>query len=406
MKTVLDVRRGPIGAHSKRDPAIDAVFAARPRWSRVIAARDAIDFGPRTLLHAGPPFRDPTRPSAPVLSSAVLAARYEGWCTTDEAAEAMVRSGAIRLQPAQSFGVVVPLAAVVSPRAALVEIDDAIEPTRRAWSLLPSGAGVEVRFGTRDPRVLERMALRDQVLAPAFAALLAEPLLLIPLARYAIDAGDDLHASTASATQALHSALTHRSSAAPAAVRVALEFLTATPLFFLTPWMAACALALGGAWNTKGSTAVAAMASNGEDFGIRIAALPDRWFVAPAPVPRGGRLPAADAEAIASAAVGDSPVIESLGLGGGRLHEAAAVREAFRSFLPADADARSETLFVRGHAELHAAGVLDARRVRDANVAPIVALAMLDAAGRRGLLGRGVIEAPLEPFREAACAVA
>ena len=57
---------------------VDAVFAVRPQWQRVGAARNAIDLPPKTLLHAGPPFRDPTHPVAPVLSSAVLAARQAG----------------------------------------------------------------------------------------------------------------------------------------------------------------------------------------------------------------------------------------------------------------------------------------------------------------------------------------
>src|SRR5580698_7679174 len=154
--------------------ALQRLYSVRPQWTGVRSARDAVGLPGRTLLHAGPPFADPSRPSAPVLSSAVLCCLYEGWATSEENARQLIAERQVELAPAQSLGVVTPLAAVISPRTSLVEVADAHDPAHRTWSLLGSGAGPQIRFGTRDPAILDRLKWRDEILAPALAATLAQ----------------------------------------------------------------------------------------------------------------------------------------------------------------------------------------------------------------------------------------
>ena len=148
---------------------------------------------------------------APVLSSAVLCCLYEGWAASEQDAERLIATGRVKLVSAQSYGVVTPLAAVISGSTALVEVGD---PTGVAWSLLGSGAGPQLRFGSRDPAILDRMKWRDSILAPALdTALRGEPVDLLPLARRGLDNGDDLHARTTAASAALYERIvgtTHR----------------------------------------------------------------------------------------------------------------------------------------------------------------------------------------------------
>ena len=64
-----------------------------------------------------------------------------------------------------------------------------------------------------------------------------------------------------------------------------------------------------------GSTMVATMARNGTEFGIRVAGLGDRWFTAPVNTPEGLYFPGFG-PADANPDIGDSAIVETVGLGG------------------------------------------------------------------------------------------
>src|SRR3954469_3563598 len=139
---------------------ITALLAVRPLWTRVQTASDVIALPGRWLLHAGPPFVNSRKPTAPVLSSAVLACLYEGWATSDDEAERLIAGGEVQLFAAQSQRCVTPLAAVVSPRTTLIVIEDADGAVAPAYAPLGTTGGPDLRFGTRDRKILERLAQR------------------------------------------------------------------------------------------------------------------------------------------------------------------------------------------------------------------------------------------------------
>jgi hypothetical protein len=378
--------------------ALGRVHAVRPHWRNVVAARDAVGLPDFTLLHAGPPFDDARAPSAPVASSAVLCCLYEGWAQDEAHAERLIAQGEVRLECAQSYGVVTPLAAVVSPRTMLVEVTDANDPAACAWSLLGSGAGPQIRFGSRDRRVLDRMKWRDEVLAPALGEALGSGSLdLFPLAQAGIESGDDLHARTTGATAALRALL------APRIEDTGIDTMLAqTPLFFLTLWMAACALMLSAAGaDRSGSTLVVALAGNGERVGIRLAGAPERWITAQAGAPEGPRIDPQQ-QAVAARLTGDSGVIDAAGFGAQALLFAPEPAHAFEAFLPTGWRGRQARIHTAAHPAFgRLPGVLDAARVVREGIAPLAAIAMIGADGRAGLLGRGLYTAPLELFARA-----
>jgi len=352
-----------------------------PLWTAVRAAGGAVGLPKRTLLHAGPPFADPYQPSAPVLSSAVLACRHEGWSRDDAEAETMILDGRVRLRSAHDFGVVTPLAEVVSPRTPLLAVMDADDGSCLAWTPLASGAGPQMRFGTRDAAVLERHAWRDDVLGPMLAAALREPIDLVPLARAGLDAGDDLHASTAGATAALARVLGPRLPDDAEGDRVR-TMLGASPLFFLTLWMAACRTLLMTLAEGR-PTLVVALAGNGREVGVRLAGSARHWTIAPATPPEGVRLDPSSTTDV-SPMIGDSGVIDLAGFGGQRTEASPA-----RALLEAP------------HAGLGTAVGLDAARLVTGDAPPLVHIGMIAADGRGGLLGRGTYRPPLELFRAA-----
>lgn len=379
--------------------ALQRLYAVSPQWTNVRSARDAVGLPERTLLHAGPPFADSSRPSAPVLSSAILCCLYEGWASSEEEAQRLIAERLVELLPAQSFGMVTPLAAVISPRASLVEVTDANDPAHRAWSLLGSGAGPQIRFGTRNHAVLERLRWRDEILAPALAARLARvPVDLIPLARLGLDHGDDLHARTTSASAALQEQLALHASDASID-----DMLARTPLFFLTLWMAACHLMMSAAARSAdpATTLVFALAGNGHEVGIRLAGRPSTWFSMPANAPEGPRIDPA-VNALAAALTGDSGVIDAAGFGAQALTLAPEPADAFAPWLPVAWEMDQARLYAGTHPDFHQLHCgLDAARVVAEQSAPLAAIAMIGADGLAGLLGRGLYAAPVGLFATA-----
>lgn len=370
--------------------ALDRLYAVRPVWTDVVSAREAVGLEPMTLLHAGPPFINPCQPSAPVLSSAVLCCLYEGWASSETDAEAMIAEGRVRLLPAQNYRIVTPLAAVISPSTSLVQVSDADRPDgRRCWSLLGSGSGPQLRFGSRNPAILQRMAWRDEHLAPVLRSILERvPIELIPLAVAGLHSGDDLHSRTTFATAQLLEVLSP--SLEVADVRA---MLATTPLFFLTLWMASCYLMLDASRSDDPAQAtrlVLALAGNGIDAGVRLADAPDLWITAPAHVPQGPRMAPGDASA--SPMLGDSGVIDAAGFGAQAWHYTTEVAQDMRGWLPARAD-ETPIWRVGSHPDFQIFGLgsaVDAALVSHRHPAPDVAIAMLDARGEQGLLGRGV----------------
>lgn len=404
-------RAGMPGRQRANERALARLLAVEPAWTAVRPAREALGLPDRTLLHAGPPLRDPTRPPAPLLSSAVLCCLYEGWARDIAEAERLVLAGGVRLAPAQDHGAVTPLAALISPATMLVEVSDlAARGGRRAWSLLGSGAGPQLRFGSRDPAILVRLAWRDGALAGTLAGALRDaPIPLLPLAAAGLADGDDLHASTTAASRALCEGLLPRLLAGARAARHAdavAAMLTQTPLFFLTLWMAACHLLLDTAANDGSdphATLVVGLAGNGEQAGIRLAGRPRQWHTAVATAPQGPRLNAAVAGAVAAPVIGDSGVIDALGCGGQALARAPAIVEALGPWLPADWAERPSRLLAGHHPRLGVHGMpvaLDCAAVSN-DCEPLTAIAMLDAAGELGLLGRGLYLPPAALFASA-----
>jgi hypothetical protein len=410
MDTRAAVEQARAQANQANHNALERLCQVRPAWTDVVTARVALALPDFTLLHAGPPLNDPCQPPAPILSSAVLCCLLEGWAANETEAEQLISSGRVTLGPAQQYGAVTPLAAVISPSTTLVQVTDlnSEQPARHAWSLLGSGAGPQIRFGSRNPAILPRLRWRDNVLAATLAATLRNrPVELNPLALAGIQGGDDLHGRTGSANAALCEQLLP---AFPAdSPEEVVSMLRGTPLFFLTLWMAACHLMLNAAANAgsdPASTLVVGFAGNGEQFGIRLAGKPLQWFVEPGQPPSGPRIDP-DLKARVLPVIGDSGAIDAVGFGAQALGFSPEVSEALQPALPAGWRERP-ALLIGAHPAFSALDVrcgLDAARVAVCGFAPMAAIAMIDAAGQHGLLGRGIFLPSEDLFKQASAAL-
>ncbi len=389
---------------SDANAALRLAAVVRPHWTRVVPAGVALGLESHTLLHAGPPFEVGEAPSTPILNAAALCCVHEGWAVDLPAAKALIEAGGVRLQPAQDRSAVTPLAAVISPRAALVEVQDAAQPARRCWSLLPSGPGPDLRFGAGDVAILPRLAYRDERLARLVAAALPEPIDLDAIATAGLEAQDDLHGSTSGATRALAGVMLARLAEDIAAADELRGVLDASPLFYLPLWMAACRLVAAAVEAVPGSPWVTRCAGNGRRIGVTLAGAPGRWITAPAEAPAGPRMARIDASVRTCGVIGDSAIIDASGFGGAALAHAEPTRQALGVYAPPEADAIAAMILARPHPRFQRFGLrigLDATAVNAAGIAPVVVIGMIDAAGEQGLLGRGVYRPPLALFEAA-----
>ncbi len=380
--------------------ALSRIIASEPRWVGVRSARDALGLPDRVLLHAGPPLANPRQPPPAMRNSALLACLHEGWAPSEAAAEQMIASGMVTLQPSFDHRVSIPLAAMVSAGTTLAEISDG----QCTWfAFLGTGAGAQIRFGSRDRAVIERLAFRERELLPGFRDLLDSPVDLLSVARSALTEGDDLHNRLSSGNALLHAVLSTRK-ADSAAAKTALQTVQEAPLYFLNLWMPACALMLDAAANTPGSTLVTKMCANGEVAGIQLAGLPGRWFTAPAALVKGPFMKGAPENPQFPPATGDSGIIDAFGLGGQVLRRAPSLLAAFAPWLPDGDEARALSQVCGAHPLLGVPIALDAAAVAATGKSPLLSTGMVSADGR-GLLGRGICAMPVSLFAEAAAAL-
>lgn len=226
--------------------------------------------------------------------------------------------------------------------------------------------------------------------------------------------GDEMHqrnlAASALLTRALMPHLARVGGRHHALARLA-EFVAGNDQFFLNLAMAAGKAMADPAAGVAGSTLVTTMARNGTDFGIRVSALGERWFTAPVETPVGLYFPGFG-PADANPDMGDSAIVETIGLGGvamaaspavagfvgvGGLADALATTEAMREICIGEHPVfRIPTLDDRGTP----VGV-DVRRVVETGVTPLINTGIAGRRAGTGQVGAGVVRAPLGCFTAA-----
>jgi hypothetical protein len=285
---------------------------------------------------------------------------------------------------------------------------------RRAHATLNEGLGRVLRFGAYDDTVQERQQWFRDLLGPALSVALTEggPVDLRAITAQALQMGDEGHNRNVAATSLFvrliaPALVRHLSSSAAEEV---LTFLRGNDHFFLNISMAACKAALDAAHGLHGSSVVTAMSRNGVDFGIRLSGTGDRWFTAPVGVPDGLYFPGYG-PADANPDLGDSAITETAGIGGFAMAAAPAIVK-FVGGTPADALAftrlmgRITLARNQGFAlpSLNFAGTptgIDARRVVETGVAPVINTGIAHREAGVGQIGAGIARAPLACFEEA-----
>ncbi|MDN5914497.1 MAG: DUF1116 domain-containing protein [Pseudonocardia sp.] len=379
------------------------------------AAGEVAGLADRTLLHCGPAIDwgevcDPLRRS---MRAAVVA---EGWADDVAAADRMLAGGQIALEPANHHDTVVPMASAIGPSAPLLVMQNPGDGDRaplRAYAPLNQGPGETAWFGRDTDAAVERLHLLRDVAGPAVSEILdrAGPLDVLALAAQGIAMGDDLHMRTQAATNLLIRTWLPHIGALPDRLREPFSsYLGGNHLFFLAMAMAAAKSLTLWAGEVTGSTIVTSMSRNGTGFGIRLAGS-DRWYLADAPAVGEALYYSGYGPEDAAPDIGDSAVLELVGLGGpaagnspsvaaflgGTMADAAAATEGFRRIC-AGTSSRF-TLPAMGFTGTPIG--VDVRRVVESGVTPKVTTGILAAHTGAGQVGAGVATAPMGPFADA-----
>jgi hypothetical protein len=153
------------------------------------------------------------------------------------------------------------------------------------------------------------------------------------------------------------------------------------------------------------------MARNGTDFGIRVSGLGDQWFTCPAAKPDVLLFPGFTPEDV-NPDIGDSAIMETLGIGGFALAAAPAIVQ-FIGGTPGDAAKYTLEMYEITEGENNTYSVpslnfrgtptgIDALKVVETGITPALDTGAAHREPGKGQVGAGIVRMPMEAFTKAA----
>ena len=400
--------------------ALRRLLAGEPVLVDVVPASQAIaGLADRTILHAGPPISW-DRMCGPLRGAIMGIAVFEGWAADLDDAASKAAAGAFAFHPNHHFGAVGPMTGMTTRSQPVMVVENRAFGNR-ACCAINEGLGKVMRFGGNDAAVLDRLRWMRDVLGPALGRALRKSggIPLKPLIARGLTMGDEMHQRNVACSSLLLrqlAPLLAQTANGSAELVACLAFIGANDQFFLNVAMAMGKALTDPARDIAGSSVVTAMSRNGTDFGIRVAATGDRWFTAPVEMPVGIYFPGFS-ERDANPDIGDSAIVETVGLGGFAMAAAPAVVGYVGAGRASQAAA-----FTRAMAEIAVgtnpawtipamdfAGVptgIDIRLVVETSLAPTINTGIAHREPGVGQVGAGIVKAPLACFEQALVAFA
>jgi Protein of unknown function (DUF1116) len=400
--------------------ALQRMLAADPVLVDVIPASQAIPgLQEKMILHAGPPV-DWKHMCGPMRGAVTGIAVFEGWATDLDSAARMAANGAFEFHPNHEFDAVGPMTGMTTIGQPLMVVENRTTGNR-AYCTINEGLGKVMRFGGNDDEVLARLRwLRDDF-GPALGKALrhAQGLPLKALVARGLTMGDEMHqrnvACSSLTLRALAPALAETATD-NAALAKSLAFMGGNDQFFLNIAMAMGKAVMDPVRDIDSSSVVTAMSRNGTEFGIRVSGTGDRWFTAPVEMPDGLYFPGYT-EADANPDMGDSTIVETIGLGGFAMGASPAVAGFVGAGAASEAGAITRTMsqiVVGENPEwtipsmdyLGTPTGIDIRLVVETGLAPMINTGIAHKEPGIGQVGAGVVRAPLACFEQALDALA
>lgn len=406
--------RGPEIEEANRQ-TVQRMLDSRPMWIDVDQAINVIPgMQPNQILHSGPPIDldDMCDPQQWAIEGAAV---FEGWVENREQLRNKINNGEIVLTPNYMMGSIGPMCGPVSPSMSVIVTRD--EKTgKSSWSPFNEGKGNVLWMGTYDAGTIERLRwFRDQF-GPGLKKALAqseEGIDIFKIIAEGINMGDELHARSGACTSLLLRKLTPlllKTDLDKQAIHDIVQMIDSNNHFFLNLTLTACKVAAEAAHGVEHSTVVTAMSRNGVNFALRVGGM-DEWFIAKTAPMDEAIYYAGYSVDDAAGDIGDSAIVETLGLGGmvigaaptissfvgGSMEDMWAAMKKMQSicvatnprFAPASADFMPPALGI------------DIRKVVQTGVTPIIDTGVIHKSSGKGQIGAGIARAPMEVFIKA-----
>jgi hypothetical protein len=400
--------------------ALRRMLAADPVLVDVIPAGDAMPtLGARTILHAGPPL-DWERMCGPMRGAVAGIAVFEGWAPDLKTATTMAAEGMFMFEPNHHYDAVGPMTGMTTLTQPVMVVENRTFGNR-AYCAINEGLGKVMRFGGNDEEVRARLRWIRDVLGPALGRALrgSNGIELKNIIARGLTMGDEMHQRNVGCSGLFLRAV------APSLARIGIDhqdladilaFIAGNDQFFLNVAMVMGKAIMDPVRDIDGSTVVTAMSRNGTDFGIRVSGTGDRWFTAPVEMPAGLYFPGFSEED-ANPDMGDSTIVETIGLGGFAMAAAPAVAGFVGAGAASDAANYTRAMSEITLAEnpewtipaLDYAGVptgIDIRLVVETGIVPTINTGIAHRQPGVGQVGAGVVKAPMACFEQALLAFA
>ena len=418
-----------LGEHEPRidkanQEALRRMLAANPVLVDVQPAGKVIaGLGQGVVLHSGPPIAW-ERMCGPMQGAVAGAIVFEGWAPDLESATQLAASGGVRLHPNHHFDAVGPMTGITTQSMPVMVVENRAagkETANRAYCMINEGLGKVMRFGANDAEVIGRLRWLAASFGPALGAALrsAGGLELAPLVSRGLAMGDEMHqrnvACSALTLRALAPHLARLGADGEELAKI-LGFIAGNEQFFLNIGMVMGKSIMDPVRGIEGCSVVTAMCRNGTDFGVRVSGTGEEWFTAPVEMPQGLYFPGYS-EADANPDMGDSAIMETIGVGAFAMATAPSVVGFVGAGSVRDAlaftSAMGEITLARNPRwtmpALDAQGVptgIDVRRVVETGIQPAINTGIAHRKAGVGQIGAGVSRAPLACFEQGLAALA
>ncbi|MFK7890116.1 MAG: DUF1116 domain-containing protein [Granulosicoccus sp.] len=368
----------------------------------------------RKILHAGPPITW-DRMCGPMRGAIAGIAVFEGWASDLDDAARRAAAGDYEFHPNHHFDAVGPMTGMTTRSQPVMVVENRAYGNR-AFCAINEGLGKVMRFGGNDESVLARLAWLRDALGPLMGKALrsGDGIALKNLIARGLTMGDEMHQRNVACSGLLLRALSPSLATASddtALLSEALAFMGGNDQFFLNVAMACGKAMMDPVRNIEHCSIVTAMSRNGTDFGIRVSGTGDQWFTAPVEMPEGLYFPGFS-ENDANPDMGDSTIVETIGLGGFAMGAAPAVAGFVGAGAASEAASFTRSMREITHGEnsewtipaMDYTGVptgIDIRRVVETSLPPTINTGIAHREPGIGQVGAGVVKAPMRCFTDA-----
>lgn len=302
--------------------AIDCIINSDPYWIGVRPAIEVVEgLQDHMILHSGPPI---AYEQMPELHKRGMrnAALMEEWARTDAEADEILRSGEIRLGSALDYNTVGAGTGIITKNLPMMVTED--RATGKISANLTMEGDCEGGFagwGRFSPEIAANLKYLRKDVYPYLDEVLRKRggVATKPILAEGLQMGDEHHSRQDAAgmilLQKIATDITKMGFPQDRLEHV-MHYCADTLRIFHPIGMGACRSAMLSNVGRPYSTIITAMGGNGVEFGIKVAALGDQWFTAPAMRLKGSYTSSKYKEEDSLPWMGDSCITECAGVGG------------------------------------------------------------------------------------------